>query len=190
MPCAAISDASRTQAGRFAAGHSGNPAGRPKGARNRATLAAEALLEDNAEALARTLIDASLGGDMTTARFVLGRLYPANAERTITLDVAPGQESDFVHVHARALRAVLGHVSIGRTYSLRHPRESGDPCRWIPAFAGMTTKKPDSTRTKRALTTLALQHRLEKRQRRREIVAADDGGARGRADRGIGFGTA
>src|SRR5689334_22054658 len=106
MSLAALSE-TRTSAGRFAPGHSGNPAGRPKGARNRATLAAEALIEQNAEALARALIDASLGGDMTTARFLLGRLYPANAERTVTLDVPPGRETDFVHVHARVLRAML-----------------------------------------------------------------------------------
>lgn len=39
----------------FEEGQSGNPAGRPKGARNRTTLAMQALLEGEADALTRTL---------------------------------------------------------------------------------------------------------------------------------------
>lgn len=97
----------RTAKGQFMPGHSGNPAGRPKGARNRAALAAEALLEENAEALMRKLIDGALGGDVAIARFLAGRLCPANAERTIALDVAPGREGDLLHVHALALRAMV-----------------------------------------------------------------------------------
>src|SRR5919198_929193 len=47
----------RTESGRFAPGCSGNPAGRPKGARNRVTLCDEALQERDAVARARQIHD-------------------------------------------------------------------------------------------------------------------------------------
>jgi hypothetical protein len=53
----------------------GNP-GRPAGARNRATLAAMALLEGEAEALTRRCIELALAGDTTALRLCLERLLP------------------------------------------------------------------------------------------------------------------
>jgi hypothetical protein len=96
----------RSAAGRFAPGHSGNPAGRPKGARNRATLAAEALLAENAEGLARKLVDAALGGDGPALRFALARFCPAANGRPIALDLAPGREGDLLHIHGLLMRGL------------------------------------------------------------------------------------
>jgi uncharacterized protein DUF5681 len=45
--------------GRFKAGKSGNPAGRPAGSRNAATLAIDALLDGEAETLTRKAIELS-----------------------------------------------------------------------------------------------------------------------------------
>src|SRR5215212_12216061 len=53
----------------------GNP-GRPPGARNRATLAAMALLEGEAEALTRRCVELALAGDTTALRLCLERLLP------------------------------------------------------------------------------------------------------------------
>ena len=49
-------------------GQSGNPAGKPKGARHRATLAAETLLDGEAEALTRKAIALALAGDPIALR--------------------------------------------------------------------------------------------------------------------------
>ena len=40
----------------FQKGQSGNPAGRPRGSRNRATILFQNLLEDDAEAIARKAV--------------------------------------------------------------------------------------------------------------------------------------
>jgi hypothetical protein len=59
----------------FQPGQSGNPSGRPKGARNKATLVVEALLENEAEALTRKVIDLALEGSMPALRLCLERLF-------------------------------------------------------------------------------------------------------------------
>ena len=63
--------------GRFKPGQSGNPAGKPKGARHRATIAAQALLDGEAEALARKAVDLALAGDMGALRLCLERVVPS-----------------------------------------------------------------------------------------------------------------
>jgi hypothetical protein len=63
----------------FPAGVSGNPAGRPKGSRNKTTLAIEALLEGEAEALTRKAIERALEGDMAALRLCMDRLAPPRA---------------------------------------------------------------------------------------------------------------
>jgi hypothetical protein len=59
------------QDGRFREGASGNPNGRPPGARNHATRLAEAMLEDETGALVRQAIDLAKAGDMAAIRFCL-----------------------------------------------------------------------------------------------------------------------
>jgi hypothetical protein len=54
----------------FEPGQCGNPSGRPKGARNKATVAIEALLENEAEALTRKLIESALSGTYPHFDFV------------------------------------------------------------------------------------------------------------------------
>lgn len=65
----------------FEEGRSGNPAGRPKGARNRTTLAVAALLEGEAEALGRKAIELALEGDTVALRLCLERICPPRKDR-------------------------------------------------------------------------------------------------------------
>ena len=79
----------RKQDGRFRKGMSGHPEGRPRGARNRATRLAEALLEDEAVALVRQAIDLAKAGDMAAIRLCLERLIPRRVERPIEFALPP-----------------------------------------------------------------------------------------------------
>src|ERR1051325_4461056 len=70
----------------FRKGRSGKPAGRPPGSRNRATIAAEALLEGEAQALTRKAIELALEGDTTALRLCLERIVPQRKSRTVAFD--------------------------------------------------------------------------------------------------------
>jgi hypothetical protein len=59
----------------------GNP-GRPKGARHKTTILAEKLMQADAEAIVKAVIDAAKGGDMTAAKIVLDRIAPVQKDRT------------------------------------------------------------------------------------------------------------
>ena len=59
----------------FAKGRSGNPAAKPKGVRNRATIALEVLLDGEAEPLTRKVVEMPLAGDLLALKLCLER-YP------------------------------------------------------------------------------------------------------------------
>jgi hypothetical protein len=76
----------QNQRGRpFEKGRSGNPAGKPRGCRNRSTRAAQLLLEGEAEALTRKAVDLALGGDPAALRLCLDRLMAPHRARLVPL---------------------------------------------------------------------------------------------------------
>ena len=75
--------------GRFGKGKSGNPGGRPRGARNAMSLLAESLLDGEAEAIMRTVIERAKQGDPAALRLCVERLLPVKRERVVTIDLPP-----------------------------------------------------------------------------------------------------
>jgi hypothetical protein len=71
----------------FEKGRSGNPSGRPQGARNKTTLAVEALLDGEAENLTRKAIELAKAGDGPSLRLCLDRLVPARKDRPVAFDM-------------------------------------------------------------------------------------------------------
>ena len=101
------------QAGRFQKGVSGNPAGRPRGARNSATLACEALLEGQAEALTQKAVDMALAGDTVALKLCLERIYPARKDRPVSFALPPiNSARDAADIAAAVAEAVAaGHLT-------------------------------------------------------------------------------
>src|SRR5882762_7758832 len=67
----------------FRPGQSGNPAGKPKGTRNRVTLMLEALLAGEAEEIARKAIALAKAGDSRALKACFDRLLPPRRDRAI-----------------------------------------------------------------------------------------------------------
>jgi hypothetical protein len=96
----------RDARGRWAAG---NP-GRPRGARHKATEAALALLDGEAEALTRRAIDAALAGDAAALRLCLERILPPRRDAAAPFDLPPMESAQDA---ASAAGAVLAAVAAG-----------------------------------------------------------------------------
>lgn len=73
--------------GQFKKGASGNPEGRPKGSRNRAILAVQEMLEGEAEAITRNVIELAKAGDMAAIKLVLERIIPPRKDSPVCFEM-------------------------------------------------------------------------------------------------------
>jgi hypothetical protein len=94
----------------YAAGRSGNPGGRPAGARNKKTLAAALLLEGEAEKLTRNAVERALAGDPTALRLCIERLLPPCRERAVKFALPPIASAADI---AAAMQAVTSALAEG-----------------------------------------------------------------------------
>jgi hypothetical protein len=113
----------------FEAGTSGNPSGRPKGSRNKATLAAEALLDGQAEALTQKAVEMALAGDTTALRLCLERTVPPRRERAITFEMPPIRGADDA---SAAVAGLIAAVAAGQIV----PGEAESLARLVTAYVG------------------------------------------------------
>jgi hypothetical protein len=74
---------------RYEKGQSGNPAGRPLGSRNKATVLAEAMFQGEAESIIRMAIDKAKEGDIMAIRLCLERVFPRLRDRATIFDLPP-----------------------------------------------------------------------------------------------------
>ena len=92
---------------RFQKGQSGNPAGKPKGARHKTTLLAERLMAADAENIVAAVVTAARNGDMTAARIVLDRIAPTRRDNPVCFDLPKIERpADAVAASAAILSAV------------------------------------------------------------------------------------
>ena len=122
-------NATRKQRGRpFAPGQSGNPAGKPRGTRHKATLAMEVLLDGEVESLTRKAVEMALAGDTTALRLCLDRIAPARRDRPVTFDLPELRTAGDA---VKAASAILDAVSAGHVT----PGEAAELGKLVEAFA-------------------------------------------------------
>ena len=129
----------------FQKGESGNPAGRPRGARNRTTILLQNLLEDDGEARARKAIDLAKGGDLAALRMCMDRLMPARKHEPVAVDLP---RLDTAADTVTAARTIVAAVAAGELT----PSEAADIAKAVDIYV-------------RALATQEFEERLAKLER-------------------------
>ncbi len=122
--------------------------GRPKGSRNKTTLAMETLLEGEAEMITRKAIDMAKEGDTTALRLCMDRILPARRDRHVPFAL-PKLETAADAVKASA--ALVEAVAAGELT----PSEAGELSKLVEGFT-------------RAADLHDIQARLEKLEQQQE----------------------
>jgi hypothetical protein len=129
--------------GNFTKGHSGNPAGRRPGSRNKATLAAELLLDGEAEALTKKALELALDGDAAALRMCLDRIIPPRRQRPVQFAVPPVAS-------AADLGATMAAITNAAAQGAITPGEAAELARVVEIFV-RAVEASDFERRLRAL---------------------------------------
>jgi hypothetical protein len=121
--------------GQFQKGVSGNPAGRPRGALNHTTRAAQALFDGESDALTRKCIEMALAGDTTALRLCLERICPPRKDRPISFQLPKLETADDA---ALAMAAIAQGVANGELT----PLEARDVAAIVESFVKVRETKP------------------------------------------------
>src|SRR6059058_4890853 len=85
--------------------------GRPRGSRNKATLAAQALLDGHSEALIRKCLHMALTGDATAMRLCMERVLPTRKELHVSVARMRGRTAAEI---AQTFDVLLKQLSSGQ----------------------------------------------------------------------------
>jgi hypothetical protein len=96
----------------FKKGVSGNPAGKPPGARNKTTLAVQELLSGEAEKLTRKCVELALEGDSTALRLCMERLAPPPKDRPIDFPIPPATTAREINMALAKVAEAVGAGTI------------------------------------------------------------------------------
>ena len=105
----------------------GQSGGAPPGARNKATLAAEALFDSEAEALSRKAVELALDGNTMALRMCLDRIGPPRRERAVPIKLPPVRDAADLAGTMTAIIAAAGEGAIS-------PDEGGRLARLVEVF--------------------------------------------------------
>jgi hypothetical protein len=104
----------------FRKGQSGNPAGRKRGSKNKSTLAAQVLLDGEAEALTRKAVEVAMTGNALALKICLDCLFPTRRERAVAFSLPRIENAEGL---AAALTAIAdataqGELTPGEAFDL------------------------------------------------------------------------
>ena len=108
----------RNTDGKFTDGNSG----RPRGSRNKATIAIESLLEGQSEALTQAAISKALDGDSVALRLCLDRIAPPMKDKPVVFPLLQIRDSTDA---SQAAGSVLSAVSEGTLTPIEGTRVMG-----------------------------------------------------------------
>jgi hypothetical protein len=101
-------------------GQSGNPAGRRRGCRNKATRSAELFLDGETDALVRKAVERALAGDDLPLRLCLDRTIAPRRERPVAIQLPPIRTAADIAPAIAAIAACLakGTITTGQAAEL------------------------------------------------------------------------
>jgi hypothetical protein len=92
----------------FKKGESGNPKGKPKGARHKTTQLAYAMMEGGLETILDQVVAKAKAGDMLACRMIIDKIIPAQKDRTVAIELPPITSVDEVgRAQSEILQAVV-----------------------------------------------------------------------------------
>jgi Family of unknown function (DUF5681) len=149
----------------FSKGQSGNPAGRKRGSKNKSTLAAQALLEGEAEALTRKAVELAMAGNALALKLCLDRVSSPRRERAVAFALPPIATAEDL---AAALTAIADATARGELT----PGEAFDLARLADSFLRVFDARDEERRRQQWRAEAAAQAAPRPKQSFREWMDA------------------
>jgi hypothetical protein len=160
MTDAPAENTARKQRGRpFEPGRSGNPAGKPKGTRNRASTLLDAIAEADLQAIVSKFVERAKAGDLGAAKLIFDRIAPPPRTRAVEIALPEVGRYDAADTLLATYGAITKAIATGEIT----PSEAVEIIAVIDAHkTAITDLRPDAMRQEPTPEERAERERLDK----------------------------